>query len=277
MSFQEPRRRNRGAGLGILILIVFGLGFYILYTDEIQGTIDAAQSVNAIKGFTDLLPLNLANISVDGDIICDLDLQIPTMVSNRAFFGSTNADVISDAKIPFAEFLDEPQWYYIGNENQNMPTFEWLNCYEEGKLSLSSVIPLFSGQLASEKLSLLSFDDGTRQFTSLDPSAAGLGPLTESTKITLSISGKNPDGLFLVDKFNKANFVRSVNVPDGLAYPIADNIRFTIENVKLDDYKISVISVKPINEMVIGEPFTFNIPHHTLREKTQANFFFNMF
>lgn len=263
--------RARNGGSGILLLIFLVLFIYVIFTDEIQGTVDTVQAgadaSNLIKGFTDLLPLSLANTSVDGDTICDLDLSIPTMVSNRAFFGTSAGDVISlgedtTIKLPqivIAEFLNEPQWYYIGTENQNPPFFEWQNCYTEGTASLASLIPIFSADLASEKLSLLSFDDGTREFTSLDPNAANLGPFTESTQITLAISGKNADGLFLIDKFNKANFARSVVVPDGLAYPISDDIRFTIENVKLDDYKISVVSVKPINEMVIREPFVFNI------------------
>ncbi len=270
MSYQEPSR-GKGAGLGILLLIVVVMVVYVLYTDEIQSTITVAQAgneaSNLIQGFTDLLPLSLANTSVDGDTICDLDLTIPTMVSNRAFFGSSAGDVISlgedtTIKLPqivIAEFLNEPQWYYIGTENQNPPFFEWQNCYTEGTASIASLIPIFSGELASEKLSLLSFDDRTREFASLDPSVAKLGPFNESTKITLAISGKNGDGLFLIDKFNKANFARSVVVPDGVAYPITDNLRFTIENVKLDDYEISVVSGKPINEMVIREPYLFNI------------------
>jgi len=255
--------RARNGGSGVLILIFLVLIVYVMFTDEIQGTVDVATTTidvrNTIKGFTDLLPLSLANVSVDGDTICDLDLSIPTMVSNRAFFGTSAGDVISigedtTIKLPqivIADFLNEPQWYYIGTENQNPPFFEWQNCFTEGTASFASLIPIFSGQLASEKLSLLSFENG--------PSGAILGPFTESTKITLAISGKNPDGLFLIDKFNKANFARSVVVPDGLAYPISDELRFTIENVKLDDYEISVVSVKPINEMVIREPFVFNI------------------
>ena len=262
MSYQEPSR-GKGAGLGILLLIVVVMVVYVLYTDEIQSTITVAQAgneaSNLIQGFTDLLPLSLANTSVDGDTICDLDLTIPTMVSNRAFFGSSAGDVISlgedtTIKLPqivIAEFLNEPQWYYIGTENQNPPFFEWQNCYTEGTPSIASLIPIFSGQLASEKLSLLSFDGG--------PSGANLGAFTESTKITLAISGKNPDGLFLIDKGILMNFARSVVVPDGVAYPITDNLRFTIENVKLDDYEISVVSGKPINEMVIREPYLFNI------------------
>jgi len=270
MSFDQPRPRRRGAGLALGLLIIFGLGFYILYTDEIQSTISTAQAgadaSNLIQGFTDLLPLSLASVAVDGDTICDLDLHIPTMVSNRAFFGTSAGDVISlgdtmikQPQLVIAGFLNEPQWYYIGTENQNPPTFEWKNCFTQGTASFASLIPIFSGELASEKLSLLSFDTGTREFTSLDPTAANLGPFTESTKITLAISGKNADGLFLIDKFNKANFARSVVVPDGIAYPITDSLRFTIENVKLDDYEISVVSGKPINEMVIREPYLFSI------------------
>ena len=270
MSFKEPRRRGKGAGLGLLLLIVFGMGIYILYTDEITGTVEAVQTASdidkTIKGFTDLLPLSLASVAVDGDMICDLDLSIPTLVSNRAFFGTTDADVISfggdtirQPQSVIANFLNEPQWYYIGTEDISSPTFEWKNCYIQGEPSIASLIPIFSGQLASEKLSLLSFGDRTREFSSLDPSAAALGPTTEATSISLSISGKNEDGLFLVDKFNKANFARSVEVPDGLPYPISDSLRFTIENVKLDNYEISVVSVKPINEMIIGKPYVFDI------------------
>ena len=272
MSFEvRPKPKRKGVGIGLLLLIVVGMTVYILYTDEVTGTIDSIQTASdidkTIKGFTDLLPLSLASVAVDGDTICDLDLSIPTMVSNRAFFGTSAGDVISigedtTIKLPqlvIAEFLNEPQWYYIGTENQNPPFFEWKNCFTQGTASFASLIPIFSADLASEKLSLLSFDTGTREFTSLDPNAANLGPFTESTQITLAISGKNSEGLFLVDKFNKANFARSVVVPDGLAYPISDDLRFTIENVKLDDYEISVVSVKPINEMVIREPFVFNI------------------
>jgi len=271
MSFEQRPRRKSGAGAALALVLIIGLIFYIFYTDEIQSTIATAQAGSEanklIKGFTDLLSLSLANVSVDGDTICDLDLSIPTMVSNRAFFGTSAGDVISigedtmikQPQIVIADFLNEPQWYYIGTENQNPPFFEWQNCYTEGTASFVSLIPIFSADLASEKLSLLSFDDRTREFTSLDPNAANLGPFTESTKITLAISGKNADGLFLIDKFNNANFARSVVVPDGLAYPISDDLRFTIENVKLDDYEISVVSVKPINEMVIREPFVFDI------------------
>jgi len=221
MSFEvKPKPKRKGAGIGLLLLIVVGMAIYILYTDEVTGTIEAVQTASdidkTIKGFTDLLPLSLASVAVDGDTICDLDLSIPTMVSNRAFFGTSAGDVISlgedtTIKLPqvvIAEFLNEPQWYYIGTENQNPPFFEWQNCYTQGTASFASLIPIFSGQLASEKLSLLSFDNGG--------TSGILGPFTESTQITLAISGKNSEGLFLIDKFNKANFARSVVVPDGL-------------------------------------------------------------
>jgi len=269
MSSEENRSR-KGGGIAVLFLVMIVLGVYILYTDEISSTVSGIQTASdidkTIKGFTDLLPLSLASVAVDGDMICDLDLSIPTLVSNRAFFGTSDADVISSGgdtirqpQSVIANFLNEPQWYYIGTEDVGSPTFEWKNCYIEGEPSIASLIPIFSGQLASEKLSLLSFSERTREFSSLDPSAAALGPTTEATSISLSISGKNGNGLFLVDKFNKANFARSVVVPDGLPYPIADSLRFTMENVKLDNYEISVLSVKPINEMIIGKPYVFDI------------------
>ncbi len=261
MSFQDQPRRGKGAGLGILLLIVVGMVVYVLYTDEITATVEGAQTAsdvsNVIKGFTDLIPLSLANVRADGDMVCDLDLTIPTTVNNRAFFGTSSGDVISEGEIrlppnTIREFLNEPQWYYIGQAGAGVanPFFEWKNCYIEGEGGIVSFIPIFNGQLAEEKLSLLSFGE---------PSAASLGPFTESTQVSLSIFGKNNQDLFLVDKNDKGNFARVVSVSDGIAYPITSNLRFSIENVKLDDYEISVISVKPINEMVIGNPFTFNI------------------
>jgi hypothetical protein len=265
----EDNRSKKGGGIAILLVVMLGLGLYILYTDEIQATVEGAQTAsdvsNVIKGFTDLIPLSLANVRADGDMVCDLDLSIPTTVNNRAFFGTSSGDVISQGEIKLppntiSEFLNEPQWYYIGEQaGVANPFFEWKNCYIEGEGGIVSFIPIFNGQLAEEKLSLLSFGEPTREFVSLEPSAASLGPFTESTEVSLSISGKNNEGLFLVDKNDKGNFARVVSVSDGIAYPITSTLRFSIENVKLDDYEISVISVKPINEMVIGNPFTFNI------------------
>lgn len=261
MSSDENRSR-KGGGIAVLFLIMLVLGVYILYTDEITATVEGAQTAsdvsNVIKGFTDLIPLSLANVRADGDMVCDLDLTIPTTVNNRAFFGTSSGDVISqdgEIRLPantISEFLNEPQWYYIGEQaGVANPFFEWKNCYIEGEGGIVSFIPIFNGQLAEEKLSLLSFAQPT--------SAASLGPFTESTQVSLSIFGKNNQGLFLVDKNDKGNFARVVSVSDGIAYPITSNLRFSIENVKLEDYEISVISVKPINEMVIGNPFTFKI------------------
>ncbi len=268
MSFQQqpPRRRSGGGAIALLILVLGGVFIYFLYTDEITGAIATTGVEGVISGFEDLLPLSLANASVDGDTICDLDLSIPTTVNNRSFFGTTSGDVISQgegmpkqSQMVIADFLNEPQWYYIGLPEMEPPTFEWKNCYIEGEGGIASLIPIFNGQIASEKLSLLSISESTREFATLDPSAASLGPFTESTSISLAISGKNSDGLFMIDKNNKGNFARSVQVNDGIAYPITDILRFTVENTKLDDYKISVISVKPINEMIIGEPYVFDI------------------
>jgi len=270
MSFQENHRSRNGAS-GLLLLIVIGLVFYALYTDEIESTISTAQTAsevgNVIQGFTDLLPLSLGNTAVEGDTICDLDLLIPTMVSNRALFGSTNADVISDEQgklMQIANFLNEPQWYYIGIESISPPTLEWKNCYIEGSPSFTELIPLFNGQIASEKTSILFGGGEPESLSAIDPivvnpSPVALGPFTTDTSITLSISGETSDGLILIDKFNRGNFIRTVQVTDGINYPILDSLRFTIENTKLGDYEISVVSAKPINEKLIGEPYVFRI------------------
>jgi len=269
MGDGDNRARNGGSA-GILLIIFLGLIFYAFYTDEIESTVSTAQTVSevgsVIQGFKDLLPLSLANSPIEGDTICDLDLLIPTMVNNRALFGSSNADVISDEQgklMQIANFLNEPQWYYIGIESISPPTIEWKNCYIEGSPSFASLIPLFNGQIASEKISGF-LGEEPEKLSAIDPnvvnpSPVALGPFTTDTSITLSISGETPDGLILVDKFNRGNFIRTVQVQDGINYPIIDSLRFTIENTKLGDYEISVVSGKPINEKLIGEPYVFNI------------------
>jgi len=266
----DDNRGRKGGSAGILLIVFLGLIFYAFYTDEIESTVSTAQTVsevgNVIQGFKDLLPLSLANSPIEGDTICDLDLLIPTMVSNRALFGSTNADVISDEQgklMQIANFLNEPQWYYIGIETMDSPTLEWKNCYTQGSLSFASLIPLFNGQIASEKISSL-FGVEPEQLSAIDPivvnpSPVALGSFTQDTSITLSISGVTSDGLILIDKFNRGNFIRTVQVQDGINYPIIDSLRFTIENTKLDNYEISVVSGKPINEKLIGEPYVFSI------------------
>jgi len=285
MSFQENNNRRRNGGAtGILLLLAIGLIFYVMYTDEIQGTVQAVQTVNeaqnVIKGFTDLLPLSLANVAVEGDIICDLDLQIPILLSNRAFFGSTMGDVITNelgTKLPaneISEFLDKPEFLYIQIENVPNPTFEWKNCFNEGQPGIAALIPIFNSQLASEKLSLLSFSENTRSINpiSVDSPDLPLPSFTQSSDISVAISGKDNRGLFLIDKFNKAVFLRTIVIPDGLTYPVLETLRFTIENTKADDYDISLTSRNPINENRIGDPVAIRICglNSDLTQKTQC-------
>lgn len=286
MSFQPqpPRKTGTGLGVGVVLFFVIGIFLYSLYTDEVNETITniqtGAEIADTIKGFTDLIPLSLANVAVEGDIICDLDLQIPIMLSNRAFFGSTMADVITDelgSKLPaneISEFLDTPEYLYIQIENVPNPTFEWKNCFNEGSSSIASLIPIFNSQLASEKLSLLSFSETARSINpiSVDSPDLPLPSFTVSSDISVAISGKDDRGLFLIDKYNKAVFLRTITIPDGLTYPVLDTLRFTIENTKVDDYNISLTSRIPINENRIGDPVDIKICglNSDLTQKTQC-------
>lgn len=286
MSFEQQQPRKTGTGLGVGVILFFIMGFIIfsVYTDEVNETISdiqtGAEIASTIKGFTDLLPLSLANVAVEGDVICDLDLQIPILLSNRAFFGSTMADVITDelgTKLPaneIAEFLDKPEFLYIQIENVPNPTFEWKNCFNEGQPGIASLIPIFNSQLASEKLSLLSFSENTRTINpiSVDSPDLPLPSFTESSDISVAISGKDDRGLFLIDKYNKAVFLRTVVVQDGLTYPVLETLRFTIENTKADNYNISLTSRNPINENRIGDPVTIRICglNSDLTQKTQC-------
>jgi hypothetical protein len=269
MSNGDHRGRNAGA-TGILLLIVVGMIFYVLYTDEIQGTISATQTTaqvgGVIKGFTDLLPLSLANVPSEGEIICDLDLHIPTLLSNRAFFGTPKSDVISDDMgnklSDIGDFLDVPEWLYIQTDNIAPPNWEWKNCYNEGRGSFSSLtpfIPLFNGQLAAEKLDILSLADRNREIPQ-DPRVASQLPfVTDASFLNMKISAKNDEDLFLIDKFNNAVFQRIIYVKDNLEYPVLQDVRFTIENTKLDDYNISITAKKPINEIRIGDPYVLRL------------------
>jgi len=263
-----PPRKSQGAGIAVGILLVIILGAYILYTDELSSTLSSVKSgydiSTTIQGLSKILPLSLADVAIQGEQICDLDLQIPTMLSNRAFFGTTMATVISDElgkKLPnIPQFLNQPEWLYIQTDEIPSPTVEWKNCYVLGtREPLTAFMSLFNGQLASEKLSLLSFGDKSKQIP-LDPLLASQPPQTTfGSSIPLTITGKDNSGLYMIDKYHNAVFKRTVAIKDDLTYPVADTVRFTIENVKADNYKIEISSFLPINEKRIGEPFILQI------------------
>lgn len=266
--YPPPQRKSQGAGIAIGLLLIVIMGAYILYTNEIDATLSSAKVgydiSTTIQGLSKVLPLSLANVAIQGEQICDLDLQIPAMLSNRAFFGTTMASVITDEtgkKIrDIPEFLDQPEWLYVQIEGIPSPTVEWRNCYELGtREPLTAFLPLFNGQLAAEKLSLLSFGSKTKQIP-LDPALASQPPkITFDSSIPLTIVGKDNSGLYMVDKYHNAVFKRTVTIKDDLTYPVTDTVRFTIENVKVDNYKIEISSFLPINEKRIGEPFILQI------------------
>lgn len=269
MSYPYPPspKKSTGGGIAVLLVVALLMGVYILYTDEISSTVQNVQTANqvggTIKGITDLIPLSLANVADEGEIICDLDLQIPTALGNTASLGTPISKIISDEmgkKLPnIARFLNQPEYLYIQIEGVPSPTAEWKNCYEQGKGGITEYLPLLNGQLASEKLSLLSFGEKSKEIP-LDPSMASQPPQTTfNSVIELSIFGKNDEGQFLVDKYGNGGFQRTVKIKNDLNYAVLDSVRFTIENVKADDYDISISSFLPINEKKVGEPHIIKI------------------
>lgn len=257
--------------LSTVIIIVFILGmagfsYLTLYTDQLGQITQIFESK-----LTEPIPLSLANSIMNGDLVCDLTINIPTLINNDALFETPRINIITDEEgirlsgERITGFLDENEYLYISTENMDKITFQWSNCFNEGAKSLTPFIPLFNGQIASERISALSFQDAslTKPTTNQPLVATGVTvkQFTQGTKLILSITGTSLDNnLRLVDKNGFGEWVRIMDYDDGLNYPVTATLKYTIENVRVDDYQMSVgAKTKPINEMRMREVYNFNL------------------
>ncbi len=258
-------------GVLIVVLLIGVFAYLALYTDQL-GPITTLFSDVGIAGIVpEFLPLSLANTAMKEDLVCDLDVRIPTLINNDALFGTSMVDIITDENgrklsgDKITGFLSSNEYLYISTENMPTITYSWQNCFNEGSNSLAALIPLFNGQIASERIAALSFQDPTvttPQLTQpLIPTGSQVKPFTIGTILILKIQGTSlTNDLRLIDKNGFGEWIRSLVYDDGLAYPVSATLRYTIENVKVDDYQISVNSAeKPINEMRLTEDYNFNI------------------
>jgi len=256
--------------IAVIVVLIFaaGIGYLALYTDQLGPISQFLQSSIDIEG---ILPLSIANTVMRGDLVCDLDVRIPTLVNNKALFGTPMVDIITDEEgnklsgERISGFLDDNEYLYISTESMASITYEWKNCFNEGTGSINSLIPLFNGQIASERIAALTLQDpNVRTPDVIEPLVASgiqTKTVTRGTVVTLSILGTSLDnGLRLVDKNEIGIWTRNMVYDDGIAYPVSATLRYTIENVRVDDYEISANSQsKPINEMRMTEDYIFRI------------------
>ena len=258
-------------GFLVIVLLIGVFTYLALYTDQLGPISTYFHDVGTIGAISALIPLSIANTAMKGDLVCDLDVRIPTLINNDALFGTSMVDIITDENgrklsgDKITGFLSSNEYLYISNENMPSITYSWQNCFNEGSNSLAALIPLFNGQIASERIATLSFQDPTVTTPQLTQPLIATGsqikPFTIGTILILKIEGTSINNdLRLIDKNGFGEWTRSLVYDDGLAYPVFATLRYTIENVKVDDYQISVSSAeKPINEMRLTEDYNFNI------------------
>ena len=258
-------------GVFFLVTLIAGFLYLAIYTDQLGPVSEYFADVGTFGAISALIPLSLANNPANGDLVCDLDIKIPTLLNNEALFGTPFIDIITDEngnKLSgerLSGFLNDNEYLYIGSQGMDQITYEWKNCFNEGSISINSIIPLFNGQIASERISVLSFMDPSLIPPTTNNPLVATGSVTksqtQSTILTLALQGMTLENdLRLVDKNNFGVWIRNMGYEDGLNYHVTASLRYTIENAKVSDYQITLMSdSKPINEMRMSENYEFKI------------------